>query len=77
MSGEHGLAKPDPELYGVLVRRFGVVPRTSVYVDDKDTNVEAAAALGFTGVLFTSPEALRDDLVRLDLLERRPAAGRP
>ena len=67
VSGEHGLAKPDPELYGVLVRRFDVDPRTTVFVDDKDSNVEAAAALGFTGVVFTTPEVLRRDLARLGL----------
>ena len=77
MSGEHGLAQPDPELYGVLVRRFGVDPRTSAYVDDKDSNVEAAVGLGFAGVLFTTPDVLREDLVRLGVLEHRPPAGRP
>jgi 2-haloacid dehalogenase len=77
VSGEHGLAKPDPDLYGVLVRRFGVDPGTTAYVDDKVTNVEAAAALGFTGVHFTTPDVLRDDLVRLGLLEHRPHVGRP
>jgi 2-haloacid dehalogenase len=68
VSGEHGVAKPDPELFGVLVRRFEVDPTTAVFVDDKDTNVEAAAALGFTGVVFTTPEALRRDLAELGLL---------
>ena len=77
VSGEHGIAKPDPELYAVLVRRYGVDPATTVFVDDNGSNVEAAAALGFTGVLFTSPDELRDDLVRLGLLPPGPAAPRP
>jgi len=72
VSGEHGLAKPDPGLYGVLVTRFGVDPRMAVYVDDKAANVDTAAALGFTGLVFTTAEALRADLVRLGLLDRRP-----
>jgi 2-haloacid dehalogenase len=77
VSGEHGLAKPDPELFAVLIRRHAVDPATTVFVDDKDSNVDAAAALGFTGVLFTTPEALRGDLVRLGLLPAGLAVPRP
>jgi 2-haloacid dehalogenase len=77
VSGEHGLAKPDPELFAVLMRSYEVDPATTVFVDDKDSNVEAAAALGFTGVVFTTPDGLRDDLVRLGLLHAGPAGARP
>ncbi len=72
VSGEHGLAKPDPALYDVLVRRYDVDPGTAVYVDDKADNVHAAAALGFTGVVFSTPRQLRTDLVGLGLLPPGP-----
>ncbi len=68
VSGEHGLAKPDPALFQILLTRFSVDPDTAAFVDDKPDNVVAAAALGFTGILFSTPEALREDLVRLGLL---------
>jgi 2-haloacid dehalogenase len=66
------LAKPDPGLYDVLVSRFGVDPRSAVYVDDKAANVDTAAALGFTGLVFTTADVLRADLVGLGLLCGRP-----
>jgi 2-haloacid dehalogenase len=68
VSGEHGLAKPDEALYAVLLTRFGVDPVRSAYVDDKPVNVQVAERLGFTGVVFETPEALRAELVRLGLL---------
>ena len=68
VSGEHGIAKPDRAIYELLVELHGVDPRRAVYVDDRASNVEAAAGLGFTGVEFTDPESLRSDLSRLGLL---------
>ncbi len=68
VSGEHGLAKPDPTLYEVLMTRFEVDPRRAAFVDDKPVNVEVARELGFTGLVFRTPAELRADLVRLGLL---------
>ncbi len=68
VSGEHGLAKPDPALYRILLDQHEVDPGRTAYIDDRDTNVEAAAALGMTGLVFTDPISLRADLVALGLL---------
>jgi 2-haloacid dehalogenase len=68
LSGEVGLAKPDPGIYEELCRRFGLVPAQTVFVDDSAPNVEAAVALGFRGVRFTSASALRSELRSLGAL---------
>jgi 2-haloacid dehalogenase len=68
VSGEHGIAKPDPALFQLLLERHAVDPATAAYVDDRDTNVDAATALGMTGLVFTDPAVLRADLRRLGLL---------
>lgn len=62
VSGHERVVKPDPAIYRVLIDRFGVDPATSVFVDDREENVEAAIALGFEGVLFTDAESLRTSL---------------
>lgn len=62
VSGREGLAKPDPEIFRRLAQRFDVDPRRAVFVDDAPANVEAAAALGFHAVPFTSTDALRGAL---------------
>jgi 2-haloacid dehalogenase len=68
ISGEEGIIKPDPRLYEVLLQRFSIDPPSAVYVDDVRVNAAAATALGMHGIHFTTPEALRSELVELGLL---------
>lgn len=68
VSGEEGIAKPDPEIYQTLLDRYAVEAGSAVFVDDRAINVEAAAALGLRGIVFRSPAELRADLVGLGLL---------
>lgn len=58
ISGDEGVVKPDPAIYRVLIERFDVDPRTAAFVDDRQENVDAASALGFTAVLFTGPDSV-------------------
>lgn len=68
VSGEVGLAKPDPEIFRLTIDRFALDPARTVFVDDSPRNVEAARSVGLHAVHFTSAEALRLELVRLGLL---------
>lgn len=70
VSGDEGVTKPDPRLFGILVDRHGVDPPASLFVDDAPANVDAAAALGFATERFTDAASLRDRLVREQLLPR-------
>ncbi len=72
VSGDEGVAKPDPRLFGVLLDRYDVDPGDAVFVDDRPDNVRAATALGLHGLVFTDAATLRADLVRLGVLR---AAG--
>ena len=69
LSGEEGVIKPDPRIYRTLLTRHGVAAARAVYIDDVAANAAAATALGIHGVHFTSPPALRAELVALGLLE--------
>ncbi|MFE2345587.1 HAD family hydrolase [Kitasatospora cineracea] len=51
LSSDHGVRKPDPELFGVVLDCLGLTAGECVFVDDSEANVEAAAALGFTALL--------------------------
>lgn len=77
VSGEVGLAKPDPAIFGLTARRFGLDPVRTVFVDDSAANVAAAAALGFCTVLFTDAPTLRGRLVDLGVLPAGPDGGGP
>ncbi|MGH4035458.1 HAD-IA family hydrolase [Actinomycetota bacterium Odt1-20B] len=60
-----GLAKPDPRIYELAARRAGVPAERCLFVDDRQENVDAAVALGMTGVLYREPGDLRDALAPL------------
>lgn len=68
VSGEVGLAKPDPEIFHYPLRRFGLEADAAVMIDDTQVNLDSAAGVGLGTVLFTSAEQLRGDLARLQLL---------
>jgi 2-haloacid dehalogenase len=68
ISGEVGIAKPDPRIFGHLLELTGLTARTTVFVDDVPANVDAAAALGMIALRFTDPATLRRDLTALRLL---------
>jgi 2-haloacid dehalogenase len=69
ISGEHSpLAKPDAAFFRLLCEQTGFVPEQMVFIDDAAANVSAAAALGFTAVLFTDTTTLRRELDSLGVL---------
>ena len=68
VSGEERLVKPAPEIYSVLVRRTGLDPATTVFIDDRAANVHAAEQLGFIAVEFRDAGSLREELERLGVL---------
>ena len=62
LSGEVGLAKPQPEVYGLLCSRNGIEPAQAVFLDDSPTNVAGAHAVGMHAFLFTDAASARNDL---------------
>jgi len=65
VSGEERLAKPDPRIFELLLTRHRLDPAGTVFVDDREVNVDAARAVGMTGLVFTDPDQLRRDLARV------------
>lgn len=68
VSGDEKLVKPDPAIYALALRRFGLAPGEAVFVDDNLANVAAADAAGLRAVHFSDAAAFRTELVRLGLL---------
>ena len=63
------LVKPMPEIYRLLLTRFGLSAADCLFVDDMPANVEGARRVGMTGVQFTGDaSALRETLCRLGFL---------
>jgi 2-haloacid dehalogenase len=62
VSGEVSAAKPDPRAYEIVAERSGLPLERLVFVDDRQTNVDAAAELGMDAIVFTGAAALRAEL---------------
>ena len=57
------MAKPEAAIYQHTLKKLGTQPEETLFVDDKQVNIDAAHALGMKGVLFTNIGQLRADLV--------------
>ena len=68
VSGEEGVAKPDPRIFRILLERNGLDPANTVFIDDSAANVAAAGAIGLAGVRYENPTKLRERLVGLGVL---------
>jgi 2-haloacid dehalogenase len=71
VSSFEGVAKPDAEIFALLLRRFGLEPETTLLVDDSARNVRAAVNVGMQAVEFRSATELRALLEQAGLLPVR------
>jgi putative hydrolase of the HAD superfamily len=56
--------KPSPEIYRHSLAGLGVGPSDALLLDDRVENIRAAEAMGMHAILFTSPQALPEELER-------------
>lgn len=68
VSGREGVVKPDRRIFRILIERFDLQPRRTVFVDDSPDNVAGAASLGLHALRFTGAPRLRTDLENVGLL---------
>jgi 2-haloacid dehalogenase len=68
ISGEVGLAKPDKAIFMLAAQRVGRPPQDCLFIDDLPVNIDAAREYGFQTIQFTSPQELRGELVKKEIL---------
>jgi putative hydrolase of the HAD superfamily len=61
-SGDVRLIKPDPAIYEHTLRGLGVNAAETLFLDDREVNVQAAKKLGIHALRFQSTAQLRNDL---------------
>jgi putative hydrolase of the HAD superfamily len=64
-SGYVGMMKPEPGIYRLALDTAQSVPEETLFVDDKQMNIDAAAEFGMQGIRFTTMDALVEELERL------------
>lgn len=75
VSGEHGVMKPEREIFDLTLRTIGLRADECLFIDDSKPNVDAAAALGFQAIHFQSPQQLERELRARGLIEPAAANG--
>ncbi len=68
VSCQVGLRKPDPKLYEHVLRTLDAAPEDCLFVDDRQKNLDPAAALGMRTHLFQGADPLREALVAEGIL---------
>jgi putative hydrolase of the HAD superfamily len=66
-SFQHLMAKPEPAIYRLTLEQLGTQAEETLFLDDRQVNVEAAAALGMRAIEFSTVENLRAELIALGL----------
>ena len=66
-SYQHNMAKPDPAIYKLTLERLETRPEETLFIDDKQPNIDAARELGLIGILFTTVEHLREQIIEQGL----------
>jgi 2-haloacid dehalogenase len=77
VSGWEGMAKPDPAIFQLLLDRYGLMAETTLMIDDRGENLDAADRLGMQTLLFRSSRQLRTGLEAAGVLRRSVAPQRP
>lgn len=62
VSCEVGLAKPDPKIYKLLLKKIKLSPKEIVFIDDYQSCLDGAKKLGINTILFKNNRQLIKDL---------------
>ena len=68
VSGVEKLIKPDHTFFHLLLNRYHIKAKESVFIDDNAANIKAAKEIGFHTVHFKSAEQLREELEGVGIL---------
>lgn len=62
-SYEAGVMKPDLKIFRLAQERFGIKPEETIFIDDSQRNLDAAAVYGFGTLLVAPGEEFADKLL--------------
>lgn len=65
VSGEEKTAKPKPEIFNILIKRYHLTPEETLFIDDSLPNIETAKKLGFQTIWFENPQQFIKDIEQI------------
>lgn len=69
VSGTERTRKPFAAIYQITLDRFKMKAEECLFIDDNKRNIKGAEALGIQGIIFTSPQQLKTELQKQNLIE--------
>lgn len=71
VSGDEGVAKPNPAIYHRISMALGVQPDACIMIDDMQENCKGAERAGMQSILFTSNKMLFDDFIKYGFIPEK------
>lgn len=62
------MIKPEPQIYHHLLQTYRLHPEETLFIDDVEVNLQAAAATGMQTLKFVSPSQCKEELTKLGIL---------
>jgi len=67
VSGEEKLIKPNPEIWKILLDRYHIKAKESIFIDDNPKNIEVAKKMGFISIRISENTNLEKELQSLGI----------
>lgn len=67
VSGDENLKKPDPRIYQLLIARYNLIPKKTLFFDDSLRNIKAARESGINAIHFEQVDQLKAELVKYNI----------
>jgi 2-haloacid dehalogenase len=75
VSGEEKLVKPDEKIFRVILERYHIDPKRTLFIDDNQKNIDAAIKMGLSTIHVTQQTDLRHELQVSGLLSNSQQKG--
>lgn len=59
------LIKPEEDIYKLILKRYNLNPKETIFIDDTKLNVDGASKLGIKAIFLEDPKKLRENLISL------------
>lgn len=66
-SGYSGLAKPDPEIYKLVIKKLQIQPEEALFIDDSQRTLPPAQEMGIQTILFSGQASLEKNLNKMGI----------
>lgn len=67
-SYEVGAVKPQPFIYHTLLNKYQLAAHESIFIDDREENIDAGIQLGIDGIVCKSPTQVRSELKQRQII---------